>query len=274
MAEHVCLPISLVVIACNEVAHIGRCLDSVDFAAEKVVVDSGSTDGTVQTAVRHGARVVHQDWLGFGRQRNWAAAVAAHEWILMLDADEEMTADAAAEIKARLPVLLDSGAAGAVLRRRTSYMGAPMRWYRPMTRERVARLYHRGRARWTQARVHETLRFDGKVEQFQQPFVHHHNPTLVHKQLKMLRYAELKVRDWLERDKPDRLWMCPWVFAATFFKDYVLRLAFLDGWRGYVVAQIAASYAVYKRMRYHEMRRNPQSVPQAGELLQRHGLQQ
>lgn len=274
MTEHHPLPITLVVITFNEAANIGRCLDSVTFAAQKLVVDSGSTDGTGEIAAQHGAHVVQQSWLGFGRQRNVAAAMATFEWILMLDADEEMTAALSAELQARLPKLLATSTAGAVLRRRTSYMGAPMRWYRPMMRERVARVYHRKRARWTEARVHEALQFNGAVEEFVHPFVHHHNPTLVHKQLKMSRYAELKVRDWLERGKPDRLWMCPLVFAATFFKDYFLRLAFLDGWRGYIVAQIAASYAVYKRMRYHEMRRNPQSVQQAGELLRRHDLHQ
>lgn len=274
MADRNKLPITLVVITFNEAAHIGQCLDSVDFAAEKIVVDSGSTDGTPEIATRHGARVVRQSWLGFGQQRNAAAAAARHDWILMLDADEEMTDALATELKQRLPQLLASSKAGAVLRRRTSYMGAPMRWYRPMTRERVTRLYHRQRARWTQARVHEALHFDAAVEEFAQPFLHHHNPTLVHKHLKMLSYAELKLRDWLERGRPDRLWMCPLVFAATFFKDYFLRLAFLDGWRGYVVAQIAASYAVYRRMRYHEMRRNPQSIQQADELLRRRGLLQ
>ena len=81
----------------------------------------------------------------------------------------------------------------------------------------------------------------------------------MHKQLKTLRYAELKARDWLDRNKPVRMWMTPFVFLAAFIKDYFLRLAFLDGWRGYVVAQVAASYAVYKRMRYFEMKRNPPS---------------
>jgi hypothetical protein len=151
-------------------------------------------------------------------------------------------------------------------------MGAPMRWYRPMVGERLGRLYHRGRARWTDVRVHESLVFDGRTIGFEQPFIHHHNPTLVHKQFKTLLYAELKARDWLDRERPTRMWMAPFVFVAAFLQDYVLRLAFLDGWRGYVVAQVAASYAVYKRMRYYEMKRNPQSREQAAALLERHGF--
>jgi hypothetical protein len=174
-------------------------------------------------------------------------------------------------MQARLPQVLQSGAAGAILRRQTWYMGAPMRWYRPMVGERLGRFYHRGRARWTDVRVHESLRFDGAIETFRAPLVHHHNPTLVHRQLKILRYSELKARDWLDRDRPVRLWMCPLVFLFTFVKDYLLRLAFLDGGRGYVVSQVAASYAVYKRLRYYEMKRNPASRDLVEGLLGPHG---
>ena len=108
-------------------------------------------------------------------------------------------------------------------------------------------------------------------EKLRQPFVHRNNPTLVHKQLKTLRYAELKGRDWFERGQPVRMWMTPLVYFAAFAKDYVLRLAFLDGWRGWIISQVAASYAVYKRMRYYEMRRDPESRELAAEHLRRHG---
>ena len=106
-------------------------------------------------------------------------------------------------------------------------------------------------------------------ETFAHPFIHLNNPTLVHKHLKTLRYAELKARDWLDRGKPAQMWMTPFVYLAAFIKDYVLRLAFLDGWRGYVVAQVAASYAVYKRMRYYEMKRNPASRDAGGRAAAR-----
>ncbi|MFO7305657.1 MAG: glycosyltransferase family 2 protein [Gammaproteobacteria bacterium] len=267
MSSSELLPLTLIVIARDEAAVIGRCLDSVPFAAEKIVVDSGSTDGTPEVAAKHGARVVHQPWLGFGPQRNFASTQARHDWILMLDADESLSPALVEEMRARLPQLMASDAAGAILRRQTWYMGAPMRWYRPMVGEKLGRLYHRGRARWTDVRVHESLKFDGPTVTFRAPFVHHHNPTLAHRQLKILRYSELKARDWLDRNRPVRLWTCPLVFIAAFLKDYVLRLGILDGGRGFVVSQVAASYAVYKRMRYYEMHRNPASRELAGKLL-------
>jgi glycosyltransferase involved in cell wall biosynthesis len=272
MSSPAVLPITLVVITRNEAQSLGRCLDSAPFAAEKLVVDSGSTDGTQEIAQAHGARVVHQDWLGFGPQRNAASKLASHDWLLALDADEALSAELARELQEKLPALMRSAAAGAILRRQTWYMGAPMRWYRPMTGERMGRLYHRGRARWSGVRVHESLQYDGAVETLRHPFIHLNNPTLVHKQLKTLRYAELKARDWLERGRPARMWMTPLVYLAAFLKDYFVRLAFLDGWRGYIVAQTAAAYAVYKRMRYYEMKRNPQSQTLAAETLRSYGL--
>jgi glycosyltransferase involved in cell wall biosynthesis len=267
------LPLSLVVMTYNEADNIARCLDSVPFAAEKLVVDCGSSDDTVAIAQAHGARVVTQSWLGFGPQRNFGSAQASHDWILVLDADEFLSEAGVRECRQRLPEILSSDVASVWMRRSTWYMGAPMRWYRPMVGEQLARIYHRGRARWSEARVHESLQTQGRSEDLRVPFNHLHNPTLVHKDLKVLRYAELKALDWRDKGKPTRMWQCPFVFAAAFFKDYVLRLGMFDGWRGYVVAQTAASYAVYKRMRYYEMRRNPESVKLAAAQLRKHDLE-
>jgi glycosyltransferase involved in cell wall biosynthesis len=267
------LPITLAVITRDEAANIARCLDSVPFAGEKLVVDCGSTDETVAVARAHGARVLHQDWLGFGAQRNHAAAQAAHDWILALDADEFLSPELARQLAEGLPALMASGTAGAFLRRRTWLMGAPMRFYRPMVGERLARLYHRGRGRWSDARVHESLLLDGPAREFSAPFNHADNPSLVHKQLKVLRYSELKALDWNERRRPVRMWLTPLAWAASFLKDYVLRLAFLDGWRGFIIAVVAANYASYKRMRHYEMHRNPASVEAAGLHLRKHGLE-
>ena len=266
------LPLTLAVITHNEAENIARCLDSVPFAADKLVLDSGSDDDTVAIAQAHGARVVQQDWLGFGPQRNVATGHCRNDWILVLDADEALSPELAAELQQRLPTLMASDAPAAWLRRSTIYMGAPMRWYRPSVGERMARLYHRDRARWSDARVHESLQFEGDAPTFTAAFNHINNPTLVHKQLKVLRYAELKCRDWRDKGKPVRMWQAPFVFALAFVKDYFFRLAFLDGWRGFMIAWTAANYAIYKRMRYYEMANNPPSVEAAGNVLREHRL--
>ncbi|MFA6232256.1 MAG: glycosyltransferase family 2 protein [Rhodanobacter sp.] len=265
-------PLTLAVITHNEADNIARCLDSVPFAAEKLVIDSGSDDDTISVAQAHGARVVHQDWLGFGAQRNFASNQCRHDWILVLDADEYLSPELADELQLRLPALMSSDTPAAYLRRSTIYMGAPMRWYRPAMGERMARLYHRGRAHWSDARVHESLRFEGTAPTLRAVFYHTNNPTLVHKQLKVLRYTELKCRDWLDKGKSVRMWQTPFVFLLAFVKDYFFRLAFLDGWRGFMIAHTAATYAIYKRMRYYEMVNNPESVGRAEKVLQHHAI--
>ena len=269
MASH---PVSLLVITHNEEHTIGRCLDSVPFASEKLVVDSESDDLTRQAAEQHGARVVRQPWLGFGLQRRFATERAGHDWILFLDADETLTPESVAEFEERLPAILASDAPGALLPRSAWYMGAPMRWYRPMVGELLGRFYHRKRAQWTEARVHESLVFDGTPLRFRRPFLHHHSPTLVHKQLKVLRYSELWALERAGRGRRTTPWSWPLIYLASFFKDYVLRLAALDGGRGLTVAHIAASYAVYKRARLFELSRNPDSTDSARRVLERHDL--
>jgi glycosyltransferase involved in cell wall biosynthesis len=267
------LPMTLVVITYNEAANIARCLDSVPFVAEKVVVDSGSTDNTREIAIAHGARVVEQPWLGFGPQRNFAASQASHDWIIALDADEFLMPELVAECQKRLPEIMRSDAAAVRLRLITWYMGAPLRWYRSLNPEYKARIYHRGRARWTETRVHECLDFNGPAPRLRAPFGHRNNPTLVHKQLKVLRYAELKALDWYERRRSAAMWALPFVFIAAFLKDYILRLACFDGWRGLVLSQTAASYAVYKRMRYYEMLQDRQTIEEARAALNKHGIE-
>src|SRR5690242_167622 len=105
------LPLTLVVITRNESQKIARCLDSVPFAAEKLVVDSGSTDDTVAIARAHGARVVQQEWMGFSLQRNFDATQCSYPWILALDADEYLTHQLAEELQRRLPALMAGDAA-------------------------------------------------------------------------------------------------------------------------------------------------------------------
>jgi glycosyltransferase involved in cell wall biosynthesis len=267
------LPLSLLVLTYNEADNIARCLDSVPFAAERLVIDCGSTDATAAIARAHGARVIEQPWLGFGLQRRAATDMAQHPWILFLDADEWLSAELATELERRLPELLESAYAGAFLRRAAWFMGARMRWYRPLARERIERLYHRDRAQWSMAPVHEALRFSGPALELRAPLLHAYSPTLAHRILKDVYYAELRARQRTALGRRPMLWLTPLVFLATFLKDYVLRLGALDGARGWIACYLAASYAVYKRMRQYEMRVNPRSIEVARATLERLGLE-
>jgi glycosyltransferase involved in cell wall biosynthesis len=267
------LPVTLLVMTYNEAGNIARCLDSAPFVDEKLVIDSGSTDATAEIAHRHGANVIAQSWLGFGAQRNFASKQARNDWILFLDADEALTPALVSELQHGLPALMASGAAAGIIVRTAEFMGKPMHWYKLMARERKARIYHRQRAQWSQARVHESLCFSGSAVTFTAPFIHYLNPTLVHHELKYLNYAELKALDWRDKRRSTRPYEWPFVFLATFIKDYFFRLAILDGWRGFAAAWLAANYALYKRLRYFEMRNFPDSVALASKELQTRNLQ-
>lgn len=267
------LPLTLLVLTRNEAQNIARCLDSVPFADEKIVIDCGSEDDTVAIAQAHGARVVQQAWLGFGPQRRFATSLASHPWILFLDADEWLSNELAAELARRFPALQVSPCAGAFLKRSAWFMGARMRWYRPLARERIERLYHRERAEWTAASVHEALRFRGPSQTMQAPLLHAYTPTLIERVLKDLYYAELRAREWQARGRASRLWLAPLQYLATFLKDYLLRLGALDGARGFVACHLAASYSVYKRLRHHEMRIHPESIELGRQTLREHGLE-
>jgi len=262
------VPLTLLVMTYNEAANIAACLDSVPFAQEKIVIDSGSEDDTVAIAQAHGARVVNQAWLGYGKQRNFASGQASYEWILFLDADERLSPALAEEIAQRMPEVVKNSAAVGLLPRSTHFMGRPMRWYRPMRREYKARLYHREHARWSEPRVHESLKYRGPGVRFRAELEHRHDPTLVHVQLKTLRYAELKALDWAGQGRAVRPWSWPVIFLATFLKDYLLRLAVLDGTRGWMAAYLDAHYTLYKRLRQFEMVQVPPSAKSAALLLQ------
>lgn len=267
------LAVTLLVITYNEAENIARCLDSVPFASEQIVIDSGSTDDTVEIAQQHGAKVIHQPWLGFGAQRNFASAQAANDWIIFLDADEALTPELADELFTKLPQVMTTDTAAGIIILTYQFMGKPMRWYKQMAREKKVRIYHRQRAHWSDVRVHESLQYPGKPVQFENRFIHYFNPTLTHLDIKYLRYAELKALSWNDKKRTNLPILWPLVFFIAFIKDYFIRLAFLDGARGFAAAWLAANYALYKRLRYFEMRTYPESIDLAKKHLQKHHLE-
>ena len=150
--------LTVTVITLNEAERIEECLESAGWADEIIVVDSGSTDGTPALARHHGARVIVRNWPGYSPQKNFAAAEAAHDWILSLDADERVTPELAAEIRQTLSS--EPGVAGFRMPRVTWHLGRWIRttdWYPDFQ----LRLYDRRRARWAERRVHESVTAHG-----------------------------------------------------------------------------------------------------------------
>lgn len=236
--------LSGVVIAYQEADRIADCLRSLRFCDEILVVDSGSTDGTQDLARSLGARVVERPWPGHVAQKEWAIREAQHDWVLCLDADERCTATLVAEIEA----LRSSGFgehAGYEMRRRTSYLG---RWIRfgGWNPDRKLRLFDRRRGHWGGHDPHDHVKLDGSVGRLRGRLLHDAYRGLDDHLRTIERYTTIMAEGMHARGRrarPADLLTRP---AARFFRFYVLKLGFLDGWRGLLIACLAARYAQLK----------------------------
>jgi len=206
MADGVRRPLTVVVCTLNEEEVIGRCLASVAWADERLVVDSGSSDRTCAIATGTGARVEKQPWLGFSMQKNRAASLAQHDWILSLDADEVVTPELAQSIER---VLADDGpdpGSGFSVNRRSDFLGALLpNGARRQRREAFVRLYNRRRGAWDEdMAVHEAVRVPGLCLALPGDLLHLSAMTIDDMVLNFNRYASVEARDLLERGRRTR----------------------------------------------------------------------
>jgi glycosyltransferase involved in cell wall biosynthesis len=239
--------LSVVVITKDEEAAIGRCLDSVRWADEIVVLDSGSTDRTVEIAREHGARVeVSADWPGFGPQKNRALALAGGEWVLSLDADEWVPEDLAAEIQAA--IVSPDGHAGFELPRSSSFCGREMRhsgWWP----DHILRLFRRDAARFSEDIVHERVLLDGRVGRLTRPLQHESFVSLHEVVDKMNRYSTAGAQMRVMRGKGGSVGAAVARGLWAFVRTYVLRAGFLDGREGFVLAVANAEGTYYRYLK-------------------------
>jgi glycosyltransferase involved in cell wall biosynthesis len=242
------LPISATIICKNEEACIGKCLASLEGLAEIIVVDSGSTDGTlavVEGLARQGLpiRLIHQPWLGYANQKQFALDQATEPWALSIDADEWLDDD----LRRELPRLVaaDPSLVGWSLRRTLTLYGSPAPvslWTRP---EHILRLFRRERARFDPSLlVHEGLIADGPTEIARKGLLRHERGLPLDQQIKKeIVYARLKSEQRLERDsRPSALKLLlnpPIYFLRIFFWNRF----FLCGWAGFIHAMTGAVYS-------------------------------
>lgn len=223
--------LSVVLITLNEAANLPRTLASAGWAQEIVVVDSGSTDATVEIARQAGARVFTEPWRGFGAQKNSGVDHAAGEWILSLDADEEISPELAREIQSLLAG--EPQFAAYEISRLNHFLGRPLRhggyWPDPKLR-----LFRRGAARFEERPVHETLKTTKPVGRLRNPLIHHCYPTLEEYIEHMNRYSTLGAEMLVARGRGSGSlgWNAVMNPAATFIYNYLCRLGFLDGREG------------------------------------------
>jgi len=248
-------PLSAVLITRNAATQLVACLDSLAFCDEIVVVDSGSTDGTVELAKSRGARVIRQDWLGYGRQKQFAVAQAAHDWVLCVDADERVTERLRESILAVLPAPTFVAYRFARCNR---FMGRYLRHGEGYP-DWSLRLFDRRHARWSDDAVHEKVLAEGDVGTLAGDLLHDSAESLDSYLAKQDRYTTLAATEAIaagRRASIAHLLLSP---VIRFVKFYFVRLGFLDGMPGllHILIGCRNSYAKYAKMLRRPALRRP-----------------
>jgi glycosyltransferase involved in cell wall biosynthesis len=237
-------------VVCQDEAHaIGDCLASVAWCDEIVVVDSGSRDDTVEIAKKHATRVVHQAWLGYVAQKNFALEQTTGDWILCLDADERCTPALRAAIEAALAGPPDC--AGFEMRRHVFYLGRWIDhggWYPDWK----LRLVRRGRARWGGVDPHDKLLADGPVRRLDADLVHLTYRDFADHLQTLRRFADVVSAEWMREGRRFSLARALLHPPVKFLECYVWKQGFRDGWPGFVIAATSAFYVFAKHVRLGE----------------------
>lgn len=230
--------VSAVLITQDAAEHLDRVLSALKWCAEIIIVDSGSTDETLAIADRHGARVIHQDWLGFGPQKRFAVEQARHDWIVSVDADEVLDASSIAALEA-MP--LDDAQVGYRIARSTYIAGKRLRFghWHP---DRVLRLFNRKTTNFTMDLVHESVVRPAVVDDL--PGCLHHYSYLDLASVFRGDYHRIKAQGY--REKGRRAGTCLLLArgAWAFLRSFIFKQGFRDGQAGLVVALSAAVNAV------------------------------
>jgi glycosyltransferase involved in cell wall biosynthesis len=242
--------LTVITLTLNEERNIADCLAGVRWADELIVVDSGSTDRTVEIARQHTDHIYTIAWTGYGAARNFALDRAHGDWVLWLDADERMTEELAAEIRSVLAS--PTGAAGYQVARRAYFLGRWIKhcgWYP----SRVTRLFRRGQGRFSETRVHEQLLTEGNIGMLHSDLLHYTDPDLRHYLAKFNMYTTLAAADMRAAGRRctvfDLLVRPPFLFM----KMYLIRLGFLDGLHGLILSVLSAAYVFTKYAKLWEL---------------------
>ena len=237
--------LSVTIITLNEERRIGKCIKSVSFADEIIVVDSGSQDRTVEIAEQAGARVIHQDWLGYGRQKQFAVEQAINDWVLCLDADEWLSPELSQSIQS---VLEHPEFSAYQFPRRNRFMGRWLR-YGEGYPDWSLRLFDRNHAHWSEDEVHEKVVPDGDVGRISGDLMHESEETMQQYLEKQDCYTTLQAQTRPSQVKITghiRMVISP---VIRFVKFYFIKLGVLDGIPGllHILIGCRNSFMKYKK---------------------------
>ncbi len=238
--------LSVIIITKNEAQRIRHCLESVSWADEIILVDSGSVDATVAIAQEFTPKIIVTDWPGFGKQKNRALAHATGDWVFSIDADEWVDAALQQEIQA---IIADPRAMAAYfIPRRTQYLGA---WvdHGDAGQDKVIRLFKRGQAQFSEDVVHERVLVNGAVGVLKNPLLHNSYRSIEELIERMNRYSTLSANSRWAKGQSSSLRKAIWRGVWAFIRSYILRRGFLDGRIGFVVAVSSAESSYYRHLK-------------------------
>mgnify|MGYP001587085651 FL=1 len=242
--------VSVTVITWNEEERLRPCLLSVAWADEIIVVDAESTDKTVQVAREFTDRIWTRPWPGFAVQKNFALEQAAGEWVLSLDADEQVTPELREEIER--VIAADGPADGYAMPRKNFFWGAWVRHGR-LYPDYQRRLFRRGSGRFVERAVHESVEIQGSVGRLEAPLLHYSYRSLEEFIQRSNRYSTLAAEEWIRQGRGVR----PIDFVlrplGRFLSMYLLHRGFLDGWRGLLLAGLYAHYVFLRTAKVWEI---------------------
>ncbi len=237
--------LSVIVIVKNEALEIRRCLESLRFADELIILDSGSVDDTVAICREYTDQVFITDWPGFGPQKNRALQKAEGEWVLSIDADEWVDDALREEI---LSVIQKKEYAGFYLPRKTLYLGRIVH-HGDVGRDQVLRLFLRTKGHFTEDTVHEKICVEGKVGTLKNALMHNSYPSIEEILERMNWYTSLSAKARDQQGKSSSFLKAVLGGFWAFFKSYFLRAGFLDGQIGFIVAVTSAESSYYRHLK-------------------------
>lgn len=240
------MKLSAILITKNESNNILDCLNSVKFADEWIIVDSGSSDDTVAKARSFGATVIETDWPGFGPQKNRALDAATGDWILSIDADERITPELADEI---LHVIHSPDPADAYeILRKGWYCGKFMN-HGDWSKDFVVRLFRRGAAFFTEDKVHERLVVNGKTKRLGSTMLHYSFMNFSQVLQKIDSYSDLSARQKYQQGKKAGVGTALGHGIWAFIRCYLIKGGFLDGGQGLALAISNAEGSYYRYLK-------------------------
>lgn len=242
--------LSAVIITKNEEANIERCLRSVSWADEIIIVDSESTDDTVEIAWSLKAKVYRPEWRGFGPAKQYALEQATGDWVLSIDADEEVSFT----LKNEIVHLLESEppCAGYMIPRKTQFLG---RWilHSGWYPDYVLRLFKRSAGHFTPALVHEKVEVDGPVGRLNNTLLHYSYPTLEDFTRRQDQYTTLGAQDLFASGKSFRPSQLVFKPVSSFLRKFIFQRGWRDGWEGFLIARLTANGTLLKYAKLRQL---------------------